>query len=78
MIIDYLVNSEKGNKMTRLDAEIRLINSNSIATRIDVEETTIRLEEVILKSKQTIIIWMVCINLILCVSLIVSMKYFTH
>lgn len=64
--------------MTRLGAEIRLINSNTIATRIDVEETTIRLEEVILKSKQTIIIWMVCINLILCVSLIVSMKYFTN
>ena len=52
--------------------------SMTIVTKKDVEETTIRLEEAILKSKQSINIWMVCINLILCVSLIVSMKYFTY
>ena len=52
--------------------------SMTIVTKMDVEETTIRLEEAILKSKQSINIWMVCINLILCVSLIVSMKYFTY
>ncbi len=52
--------------------------SMTIVTKKDVEETTIRLEEAILKSKQSIIIWMICTNLILCASLIISMKFLFH
>jgi hypothetical protein len=50
----------------------------AFATKEDLSGTGGRIYGAIQKSKRTIIVWIVCINIVLCISLIVSIKCFFH
>jgi len=65
--------------MTKVSFEINHNDEKTtFATKADLSGTGGRIYDAIQKSKRTIIIWMVCIDIVLCISIIISMKLFFH
>ena len=50
----------------------------TFANKDDLNKTSENIHNAIRKSKRHIIVWMICVELSMCVCLIFSMKYFLH